>query len=690
MDKKRSITLSLLLVMASACGDDGGGSKPLEDAASESRGGGRDAGSRDSSTSRPMDDDDDDDDDEPDIDASTDEPNPPDMEGEGMDAAVQGMEDSGSPNPGGGQSVATIGVAGGQLKSPDGRLTLDIPAGALSRPTVVSIQTLATGPEGTVGTAYQITPAHEPIVRERGARVTLVYTAADLGGGSPASLQLGRHDESGWTELANAAPVPANMTVRGELVQFGTVALFSGFCAACPSAGACTVGTPCSFEPGVEGKCVAYGQGCGRCVPTCDGDGDGQCAPGDCNDRDPNINSNTNAQDPRLIVAQELCNGGVDDDCDGHFEEGCATCTSNADCAARESCVAGVCVQCDKGCSGTTCTLQAGETQFPGTCFGFGNDCSACVQVCDLDGDGYCPTADPARGQQGGDCDEANRNVNPGAREVCGNGLDDDCNGFTDDGCAACENDAACSRDGLACVDGTCMGCARSCEPGMACTIATGETGAGSSGKCVAFGKGCTRCVQLCDGDGDKACAPADCNDNDPATSPSAAEICGDNKDNDCDGHFDEGCKACTSDAECTAGFESCQRGSCAVCSAACENVGGACTQGNGAPGVCTAFGQGCSKCVWACDADGDGHCAPSGADAGTGETDAGVTPLRDDCDDTNAKIHPNTGGYDEVPAVEVCGNRADDNCDGRVDEFCTSCAMSNACMTSEACSSGR
>jgi hypothetical protein len=689
MDKKQSFTLCLLLVVASACGDDGGGAKELDDAASESMTGRRDGSTSDSSTSG-MEEEEEEEEDEPGLDAGPDDPGAPDMDGGEMDATVQGEPDSGPGATDGGQSSATIGVAGGQLKSPDDRLTLDIPPGALSRPTIVTIRTLATSPDGTVGTAYEITPAYEPLVRERAVRVTLVYTSADLAGGSPASLQLGRHDQNGWTELANASPVPANMTVRGELAQFGTVALFSGFCTACPVAGACTVGMPCTFEPGVEGKCLAYGQGCGRCVPTCDGDGDGQCAPADCNDRDPNINSNTDTQNPRLIVAHELCNGGVDDDCDGHFEEGCATCSSNADCGARENCVAGTCVQCEKPCSGTTCTLYAGETQFAGSCFAFGNDCSSCVYVCDLDGDGYCPTANPERGQQGGDCDEANRNANPGAREVCGNGIDDDCNGFTDDGCAACADDAACSRDGLACVDGTCIGCARACEPGMACTIAAGEAGAGSSGKCATFGKGCTRCVQLCDGDGDKSCAPSDCNDNDPSISPSAAEICADGKDNDCDGHFDEGCTACTSDAECTAGFESCQRGSCGVCSAACETIGGACTQGNGAPGVCMAYGQGCSKCVWACDADGDGHCALSSADAGIGEEDAGVNPTRDDCNDDDDKIHPNTGGYDEVPALEICGNGVDDNCDGRVDELCTACAMSGACMANQACTSGR
>jgi hypothetical protein len=33
------------------------------------------------------------------------------------------------------------------------------------------------------------------------------------------------------------------------------------------------------------------------------------------------------------------------------------------------------------------------------------------------------------------DCRDDNASVHPGAAEVCGNGLDDDCNGLVDDGC---------------------------------------------------------------------------------------------------------------------------------------------------------------------------------------------------------------------------------------------------------------
>lgn len=75
------------------------------------------------------------------------------------------------------------------------------------------------------------------------------------------------------------------------------------------------------------------------------------------------------------------------------------------------------------------------------------------VWVLDKDNDGYytgsavTQCASPGAGyiikttQQGGDCNDNDAGVNPGAVEVCGNGIDDNCNGKTDEtGCALCQN----------------------------------------------------------------------------------------------------------------------------------------------------------------------------------------------------------------------------------------------------------
>jgi hypothetical protein len=48
----------------------------------------------------------------------------------------------------------------------------------------------------------------------------------------------------------------------------------------------------------------------------------------------------------------------------------------------------------------------------------------------DQDHDGYTPSQ--------GDCDDCNPSVNPGAMEIQGNGIDDDCNGLTDEAAPTC------------------------------------------------------------------------------------------------------------------------------------------------------------------------------------------------------------------------------------------------------------
>jgi len=59
------------------------------------------------------------------------------------------------------------------------------------------------------------------------------------------------------------------------------------------------------------------------------------------------------------------------------------------------------------------------------------------VRMDDFDRDGYVP--DNACGFTGrlgaGDCDDNNEAIHPGAAEICGNGIDDNCNGQVDENC---------------------------------------------------------------------------------------------------------------------------------------------------------------------------------------------------------------------------------------------------------------
>ena len=179
-----------------------------------------------------------------------------------------------------------------------------------------------------------------------------------------------------------------------------------------------------------------------------DADGDGYDADADCDDADPAVNPG----------ATEVCNG-VDDDCDGlldtvddsltdgiaAFADGDGDGFGDPDgpvvtCALGEGAVEDA-TDCDDSVS----TTNPGATEQCATvadddCDGDNNDEDAdgCIALyVDADGDGFggeasaclCqPDEDhPAYFSQ--DCDDAEAAVNPDATEVCGNGVDDDCDG---------------------------------------------------------------------------------------------------------------------------------------------------------------------------------------------------------------------------------------------------------------------
>jgi hypothetical protein len=239
---------------------------------------------------------------------------------------------------------------------------------------------------------------------------------------------------------------------------------------------------------------------------TCtDGDGDGyaleggSCGAVDCDDTNPAVNPG----------ATEVCDNGVDDDCDGFTD------AQDPDCAGGQpSCadsdgglnydVAGY-VQgigpngwpyikhdvCESGAydgyvKEFYCNGAAPWPQFHQCPEGCANGACAALTCTDADGDGYAVEG----GSCGAiDCDDIDPAVNPGATEVCGNGIDDDCNGLTDD------QDPAC----------------------IVCTDADGDGYAVEGG----------------------ACGPADCDDADPQVNPGAVEVCDNGIDDNCNGLAD-------------------------------------------------------------------------------------------------------------------------------------------------------
>ncbi len=158
--------------------------------------------------------------------------------------------------------------------------------------------------------------------------------------------------------------------------------------------------------------------------------------------------------------AAEVCNG-LDDNCNGQTDEGLAKSTWYMDAdndGFGGASWASLCgpnatykVATTGDCNDANAAIHPGA---PELCNGVDDNCDGAIDegypvaayFHDGDGDGY--GAGLASQQCGpflgytvlvsGDCNDANSSVHPGATETCGNGLDDNCNGQTDEGCSTC------------------------------------------------------------------------------------------------------------------------------------------------------------------------------------------------------------------------------------------------------------
>jgi len=233
-------------------------------------------------------------------------------------------------------------------------------------------------------------------------------------------------------------------------------------CVSCTSDTQCDAGAVCS----PTGQCVS---GCTDSQPCSNGLA---CCDGACTDltNDPLACGMCGVPCDNLAHASELCVSGM---CQlGGCDPGFADCNQNADdgCEWDEtqsgacSCTPGDTQDCYTGAPGTkdvgTCKSGVSTCDESGTLWGpcegqvipvfdvcadgKDNDCNGGIDNApDLDGDGWTPC-------QGDCCDSAQVDVcgdpnlvNPGAFEVPGNMVDDDCDGTKDNVLAACDNGLA-------------------------------------------------------------------------------------------------------------------------------------------------------------------------------------------------------------------------------------------------------
>jgi PKD repeat protein len=147
------------------------------------------------------------------------------------------------------------------------------------------------------------------------------------------------------------------------------------------------------------------------------------------------------------------------------------------------------------------------------------------TQYLDADNDGFGTNAvtiadcepQPGYVTVGGDCNDGNNAIYPGATEVC-NGVDDDCDGLTDEGFDV-------DGDGFT----TCQG---DCDDSSAIRYP------GAMELCNGIDDDCDGLIDEdfdLDGDTYTVCE-GDCDDSNPLVNPGATEICGNGIDDDCNG----------------------------------------------------------------------------------------------------------------------------------------------------------
>jgi putative metal-binding protein/thrombospondin type 3 repeat protein len=197
-------------------------------------------------------------------------------------------------------------------------------------------------------------------------------------------------------------------------VDEGFAILTCGLGACQRSVAACLNGTPQTCTPGSPTTEVCNGVD-DDCNGSVDDLGSITCGTGACQRTVTACLNGTPQTCTPGSPTTEVCNG-VDDDCNGSVDEnlGSTTCGTGACQRTVNNCVNG---------SPQTCTPGSPTTE---VCNGIDDDCNGVVDNgFDLDQDGFTVC--------GGDCNDQNAGIHPGATELC-DGVDENCNGILDDG----------------------------------------------------------------------------------------------------------------------------------------------------------------------------------------------------------------------------------------------------------------
>lgn len=443
----------------------------------------------------------------------------------------------------------------------------------------------------------------------------------------------------------------------------------------------------------------------------------------DCDDTDPDIHPG----------ATEICDN-VDQNCNTFIDDSAVDVATfyadtDGDTYGNVNVTTASCSQPDgyvadsSDCDDTKAAINPAAEE---VCDGQDNNCDGAIDdtgdsvvYVDSDGDGYGDVImtdhgcadEPGESGVGGDCDDTDASINPGAKEVC-DGLDQNCNGTADENAttaATWYSDADTDGYGDAAVTETsCVQPDGYIADNTDCNDSDQAINPGAEEVCDDTDNDCNGLTDVnavdapnwyADGDSDGYGDPnsisfgwctkpigyvadnTDCDDGDAFTYPEAAELC-DAIDNDCDGEVDE--EVTEEDGRTWyADADGDGYGDKQVTQVACETPTGYvadktdCDDTNtainpAATETCNGYDDDCDRAVddedaplvgqhtWYRDADGDGYGSAKDATAFSCTAPSGYVSVYGDCDDTNTAINP--------AATETC-NGYDDDCDDTVDD---------------------
>jgi hypothetical protein len=121
-------------------------------------------------------------------------------------------------------SGIVVAATGGSVATADGKVKVDVPAGALPSDLTITITATSSAPNASAGTVYEIGPTGTQFATP--VTLTFSYAGVDLTGHTVSDLLPGRVVEGQWQVLSDTATDTATSTVHGTTTHLSAYGVF--------------------------------------------------------------------------------------------------------------------------------------------------------------------------------------------------------------------------------------------------------------------------------------------------------------------------------------------------------------------------------------------------------------------------------------------------------------------------------